>query len=197
MNSWAGRNHHRISWCCPHRHMPDRIRHGLYHGRLTPQLKHHRVGQNFAIAPVSQSRLFFYFDDGAQGFGGGKIHTAAHFPARRRNLIYFEQRIRGPMTIRRRLTIVAAVLVFTSILYGAGRHYSSSLIQYVVEQSLIQKAPAGTDPVDLEKRLEALVSGAPDQNAKMRILLRTSEYLEKVQSLTREDLDKLLAPGGQ
>jgi hypothetical protein len=100
------------------------------------------------------------------------------------------------MTIQKRWMIVATMLVFASILYGAGRYYSPSLIQYVVEQSLIQKAPAGTDPADLHKRLEALVSGAPGQNARMQILLRTSEYLEKVQSLTPADLDKLLAPGG-
>jgi hypothetical protein len=97
------------------------------------------------------------------------------------------------MTIQKRSIIAGVVLAFASILYGAGRHYAPSLIQYVVEQSLIQKAPSGTDPVYLQKRLRALLSTAPDQNTKMKRLLRISEYLEKVQYLTPEDLDNLMA----
>lgn len=101
------------------------------------------------------------------------------------------------MAFRKRLMFAAALLVIASVLYGAGRFYSPSLIQYVVEQSLIQKAPAGRDPDDLKRRLRALVSSAPDQNARMKLLLQTSGYLEKVQSLTPEDLDRLLEPKGR
>jgi hypothetical protein len=101
------------------------------------------------------------------------------------------------MTFQKRLIITGAVLAIASILYGAGRHYSPSLVQYVVEQSLIQKAPSGTAPVHLQNRLRAILSTAPDQNTKMKRLLRISEYLEKVHSLTPEDLDNLLAPDKQ
>lgn len=101
------------------------------------------------------------------------------------------------MAVRTRWIIAAAVLFLASALYGAGRYYSPFLIQYVVEQSLIQRAPAGADPVYLQKRLRAVLSAIPDRGAKMQRLLRISEYLEKTQSLTREDVDKLMAPERQ
>jgi hypothetical protein len=97
------------------------------------------------------------------------------------------------MTIRKRFTIVLALLVISSILYGAAKYYSPSLVLYVVEQTLVQKAPPGTNPVLLHERLHALLEASPDQNAKMTRLLRISEQLEKVQNLTHEDLDELLA----
>ena len=101
------------------------------------------------------------------------------------------------MTIQKRSIIAGVVLAFVLFLYGAGRYYSPFLIQYVVEQSLIQKAPSGTTPVYIQKRLGALLSAAPNQKAKMQRLLRISEYLEKVQSLAPEDLDSLLAPDSE
>jgi hypothetical protein len=97
------------------------------------------------------------------------------------------------MTIRKRFTIVLALLVISSILYGAAKYYSPSLVLYVVEQTLVQKAPPGTNPVLLHERLHAFLEASPDQNAKMTRLLRISEQLEKVQNLTHEDLDELLA----
>ncbi|HTY64153.1 MAG TPA: hypothetical protein VMG30_18025 [Acidobacteriota bacterium] len=98
------------------------------------------------------------------------------------------------MAIRKRLIIAGIISALSVILYGAGLHYSPALIQYVVEQSLIQKAPAGTDPVELHKRLHALVSAIPDQNTRMKMLLRISEYIEKIQRLSLKDMDRLLAP---
>jgi hypothetical protein len=98
------------------------------------------------------------------------------------------------MAIRKRLILAGAVLLLASILYGAGRHHSAFLIQYVVEQSLIQKAPTGEDPSDLRARLRTILAAIPAENAKMTRLLQMSEFLEKTQSLTPEDLDKLLAP---
>ncbi len=98
------------------------------------------------------------------------------------------------MDIQKRLTIAGILVIIASSLYGAGRYYSPVLIQYVVEQSLIQKAPAGTDSRYLRERVRALVSAIPDEKAKTRRLLRISEYVEKVQSLTPEDLHKLLDP---
>lgn len=95
------------------------------------------------------------------------------------------------MTIQRRSIIVGMLLVFALALYGAAKHYSPSIILYVVEQSLAQKAPKGTDTVQLHARLHALLSSAPDQNSRMQMLLRISGYLEKVQHLTPEELDRL------
>jgi len=101
------------------------------------------------------------------------------------------------MAIRNRWIIAAVVLLLASVLYGAGQHYSPFLIQYVAEQSLMQKAPASTDPEHLQNRLRSTLAAIPDRDAKMRRLLRISEFLEKTQSLTPEDADKLLAPESQ
>jgi hypothetical protein len=98
------------------------------------------------------------------------------------------------MTVQKRLITACILLAFASILYGAGRHYSPALIRYVVEQSLIQKAPSGADPVRLQNRLRAILSKTPDRDAQTQRLLQISEYLEKVQCLTPEDLDRLMAP---
>ncbi len=80
-----------------------------------------------------------------------------------------------------------------SVLYGVARHYSPFLILHVVEQSLVQKAPAGTDSKLLHAQLHAHLSASPNQNARVERLLRISEYLEKTQKLTTEELDKLMA----
>ncbi len=103
------------------------------------------------------------------------------------------------MTIQKRSIVIVMVFALASILYGAAKYYSSSIILYVAEQSLIQKAPTGTDPAELHQRLSTLLSMAPDQKIKMEKLLQISEYLEKVQHLSPEELDRLLAiekPGG-
>jgi len=98
------------------------------------------------------------------------------------------------MTVQKRLIMACILLAFASILYGAGRHYSPALMRYVVEQSLIQKAPSGADPVYLQNRLRAILLKIPDRDAQTQKLLQISEYLEKVQFLTPEDLDSLMAP---
>ncbi len=85
------------------------------------------------------------------------------------------------------------LLAIASVSYGAAKYYSPSLVAYVVEQTLIQKAPSGTDPVLLKSRLSAFLSAAPDKRLKMERLLGISAYLEKVQSLTPAELDDLLA----
>jgi hypothetical protein len=96
------------------------------------------------------------------------------------------------MTIQKRSIVIAMLLLFSSILYGAARHYSPSLILFVVEQSLAQKAPSGTDWTQLHERFHLFLSAIPDQNARMEKLLRISQFLEKVQQLTQEDLNELL-----
>jgi hypothetical protein len=97
------------------------------------------------------------------------------------------------MSIKRRSIIIIMAFAFASVLYGAAEYYSSSIILYVTEQSLAQKAPSGTDPVQLHKRLSALLATAPNQKEKMQKLLQISGYLEKIQYLAPEDLDRLLA----
>jgi hypothetical protein len=97
------------------------------------------------------------------------------------------------MTVQKRSLVLGSLFVIASILYGAAKYYSPSLIQYVVEQSLLQKSPSGIDSNSLQERFRAAISAAPDKNSKMERLLRISEYLEKVQHLNFEELNQLLA----
>ena len=103
------------------------------------------------------------------------------------------------MTIQKRSVVMAALLALGLFGYAAARYYSPALVFYVVEQSLVQKAPSGTDRLLIHERLHALVLAIPDPKARMEKLLQISEYLEKVQGLKPEKLDELLAtakPGG-
>ncbi|MDR0311641.1 MAG: hypothetical protein LBJ21_08640 [Acidobacteriota bacterium] len=95
------------------------------------------------------------------------------------------------MTIKKRALILSALLAFALFLYGAVGYYSHDLIYHVVEQSLIQKAPAGVDSQEARLRLEALVGAEPDKKARVQRLLKISEYLEKIQRLTPEEWDGL------
>jgi hypothetical protein len=99
------------------------------------------------------------------------------------------------MTIKGRSLVIGSLLIFVSILYGTARHYSSSLIFYVVEQSLIQKAPPEVDTALVQKRFQAQISAIQGKDLQMKKLLRISEYLEKVQHLTLAQLEELLGPG--
>jgi len=96
------------------------------------------------------------------------------------------------MTIQKRLLVIGLLFVVASVLYGAAKHYSPSLVLYVVEQSLLQKAPSGIGSDSVHARFHAIISAAPDKSSKMKRLLRISEYLEKVQFLNLEQVDQLL-----
>ena len=97
------------------------------------------------------------------------------------------------MTIQKRSMVVIILGIAALASYGTAKYYSPALVLHAVEQSLIQKAPLGTDPARLQGRLHALLSSAPDKNARMEKLLGISAYLEKVQRLTPEELDELVA----
>jgi hypothetical protein len=99
------------------------------------------------------------------------------------------------MAIQSRLPFVAALFAFALVLYGIGKYYSTPLILYVVEQSLAQKAPAGIESSRLRERLHVYLNSAPSKNKKMERLFRISEYLEKVQYITPEELNRLIPVG--
>jgi hypothetical protein len=94
------------------------------------------------------------------------------------------------MTIKRRLMIAAAIFAFASVLYGVAKYYSPLLILHVVEQSLVQKAPAGISSTQMRERLHAYLSATPDKKSQMQKLFRISEYLEKAQYITLEELNE-------
>jgi len=96
------------------------------------------------------------------------------------------------MTIQNRSKLMVGIFMLASILYGTAKYYAPPLILFVVEQSLAQKAPAGTDLIQLHERLHAYLSETPDQDVRMEKLLRISQYLEKVQQLTHEELNELI-----
>jgi hypothetical protein len=97
------------------------------------------------------------------------------------------------MTIHKRSLVIASLFVLASVLYGVARDSSPALIFYVVEQSLLQKAPVGIDAASIHERFHARIAAAPDRDSQMQKLLQISKYLEKVQHLTFEQLDELLA----
>ena len=96
------------------------------------------------------------------------------------------------MTLKRRL-IVAGLLTGSALaMLAAARLYSVPLIAYVVEEALVQKLPAGTDPLVVRRRFQALVAALPDRQRKVEKLLAMSQYLEKLQTLDRQELEWLL-----
>jgi hypothetical protein len=97
------------------------------------------------------------------------------------------------MTIQKRSAVIATIAFTALVFWGVSKYYAPRLVLHVVEQSLVQKAPPEADPTGIQQRLQNYLSTAPDQKAQMEQLLRISAYLEKVQRLTPQELDELLA----
>jgi len=100
------------------------------------------------------------------------------------------------MTIWKRSLVAAVLLTVALIVYGAVRYYSPALIQHVVEQSLVQKAPDDIELSMIKQRLGMCLNAEPDKQSRLRRLLQISAYLEKVQHLTPEEWNELLTPDG-
>jgi hypothetical protein len=84
------------------------------------------------------------------------------------------------------------LLAIALAIYGTARYYSQSLVLFVVEQTLLQRSPSGTDPGLLRRRLETHLAASPSQDSKMAELLNLSLRLEKVQALSQGELEELL-----
>ena len=98
------------------------------------------------------------------------------------------------MTIQRRSLVVGFIVCFFLILYSTAKLNSQLLIQYVVEQTLIQKAPSGTQPDDIRRRFSKLLASVPDKRERTDLLFQISRDLEKVQVLTPEAFNDILEP---
>lgn len=96
------------------------------------------------------------------------------------------------MAFRQRLGILGLLGFLALAVDGMGRYYSPILMAYVVEQTMIEKSPPGTDRAMLRSRFEALVSASHSREGKYKVLLQLSQFLEKVQELTKPELDMLL-----
>jgi hypothetical protein len=100
------------------------------------------------------------------------------------------------MSFRQRLTVMFFLLSIARAIYGASRYYSQLLIVFVVEHTLMQRLPGGSDPALLRHRVETLLAASPSQDIKMERLLNLSMHLEKIQVLTPGELDELLSKDG-
>jgi pheromone shutdown protein TraB len=96
------------------------------------------------------------------------------------------------LTFRQRLFLLLLLAMLFFAVYGVARYYSPAIVAYVVEQTLIQKAPEGVGPELVRQRFEALVATLPAE-AKLKKILAISSYLEKVQKLTPQELERLLS----
>jgi len=96
------------------------------------------------------------------------------------------------MTLNRRLMVAGllACLSLTALL--TAKHYSVPMIAYVVEEAVVQKLPAGADPSLIRTRFRALISEIPDRRVRLEKLLSMSQYLEKLQMLEPQELERLL-----
>lgn len=90
------------------------------------------------------------------------------------------------------MAVISILLALALASYGTARYYSQSLILFVVEQTLIQRSPDGTDPARLRHQLETHLAAFAGQDLRMERLLSLSMNLEKVQALTPAQLDELL-----
>ncbi len=88
-------------------------------------------------------------------------------------------------------------------IYLAAKVCAGSIVAYVVEETLIQKAPPGTDPRVLRSRLESRLTACPDKASRLQRLMEIAQTLERVQALTPDQLESVLkscsgsSPGGQ
>jgi hypothetical protein len=97
------------------------------------------------------------------------------------------------MTFRQRTLRLLCLGVVAGGAYAVTRIYSSILVTYVVEESLIQKAPDGADTGQIRARFQGLVHTIPDRGTRLRRLMEMSQVLEKVQRLDRDGVERLLS----
>jgi hypothetical protein len=95
----------------------------------------------------------------------------------------------------KRVLILALMGGAVAGVYLLARLYAATIVAYVVEETLIQKAPPGTDPQVIRLRLESRLAVWPDKAARLRRLLEIAQTLEKTQSLTPGQLESVLKDG--
>ncbi len=98
------------------------------------------------------------------------------------------------MTIRKRSIVMVAIASLFLVLYATARMNSHILLEYVVERTLIQKSPVGSDPVEVSRRFRSMLDDLSDKRKRADLLFRISSELEKVQVLSPRALDDLLDP---
>lgn len=100
------------------------------------------------------------------------------------------------MSIRKRSVVLGIIAVLSLIFYGTVKYNSYVLVEYVVERTLIQKAPGGTDPAEVRERFRKLLASKGDRRARTEFLFEISSELEKVQVLTPQAMAGLMEENG-
>ncbi len=77
-------------------------------------------------------------------------------------------------------------------IYVTAKLSAGSIVSYVVEETLIQKAPPGIDPLLLRSRLESRLAACPDETTRLQRLMEIAQTLERVQTLTPDQLEGAL-----
>jgi len=96
------------------------------------------------------------------------------------------------VALKRRLFVAGLAVCLAAALLVTAKKYSVSLIAFVVEEALIQKLPAGSDPTAVRLEFRNMLAGLPDRQLRLERLLYMSQYLEKLQDLDRPELERLL-----
>jgi hypothetical protein len=83
--------------------------------------------------------------------------------------------------------------------YLTAKLFSHSIVLYVVEETLVQKAPPGTDPFELRLRFRTRMAKCPDESSRRERLMAIAQTLEKTQRLTPDQLEMAIegCPGAQ
>lgn len=92
----------------------------------------------------------------------------------------------------KRILILGLMGVAAVGVYLTAKLYAGSIVAYVVEETLIQKAPPGVDPRLLRTRLESRLAACPDRTARLRRLMEIAQTLERTQRLTPGQLENVL-----
>jgi hypothetical protein len=97
------------------------------------------------------------------------------------------------MTLRRRLSVLAAIAAVATLALVLGRSYSADLVQTVVERSLVQKTRgAGVSAGAVQASFHAALYRRPGRAERVEFLLETARSLEKVQRLDHEEFERLM-----
>jgi hypothetical protein len=96
------------------------------------------------------------------------------------------------MTVKKRAIIFISLSIIAAGLYRSAQFYSAPLIYFVVEQSLMQKAPEGANVSLLQERFRQHIFAMTDKKLQNDRLLSISASLEKAQHLTIKQMDELL-----
>ena len=101
------------------------------------------------------------------------------------------------MSFKARSWVMALTAILGAGAYWGARHYSPALIWYVVEETLIRKAPEGISPDQTRLRLRVYLASLPDGRTRVERLLTVSQRLEKIQKLELPEFERLLEPEGK